>query len=107
MFQDYNPDSIMNTFTFGEDERILYLFKRSVKSSQSKDHTAKHHHRSSDYERSESRKYAHKKQEMCEEERQASEFKLPQSVSDLKIDVPQIDTVIVVTNRGIYEVNLK
>jgi hypothetical protein len=39
--------------------------------------------------------------------RNSSEFSLPQSIKDIKIESPQVDTCVVVTNKAVYEVKLR
>lgn len=98
---DYNPDSIINSFEFKDDERILNVFKHSA-SYQRKEEI----NRQGDTEQSESKKDDRYKRYIKDVEKQGSQFVLPQNVSDLKIDAPSVDAVIIVTNHGLYEVKL-
>ncbi|XP_049853132.1 uncharacterized protein LOC126334689 isoform X3 [Schistocerca gregaria] len=98
---DYNPDSVINSFGFKDDERILSVFKHSA-SYQRKEET----NRQGDTEQSESRKDDRYRKYAKDVDKQGGQFVLPQKVSDLKIDAPSIDSVIIVTNHGLYEVKL-
>ena len=85
----------------GENERILSVYKRtdskSSTGSSSKSSSGKDSH-----------SFESKSRGSSKERRSAQvPFTLPKSVKDLKLDTPSIDTCLIVTNGGVYEISLR
>ncbi|PSN32070.1 hypothetical protein C0J52_16221 [Blattella germanica] len=97
---ELNPDSIIQTYRMqGENEKILSVYKRT-------DYRKKH---SGGDGESVSKVTFEPKSRGSSRERKSSQapFTLPKSVKDLKLDTPSVDTCVIVTSNGVYEVSLR
>nr|CAD7440029.1 unnamed protein product [Timema bartmani] len=83
---DYNPDSIVETFTFPESEEVLAIYKNSGLSRCSETKRASSKHKNS---------------------QQSATFTLPKDIKDINIDAPPVDLCLIVTSAGIYEITLR
>lgn len=114
--KDYNPESVIERFEMKDsNERILSVYKRSCSND--------HHRKPSTGVSSKPSIVTgnkdfnpqvscdKKSQGSCREKEKKSSsqapFCLPNSVKDLKLDMPSIDGCVIVTTRGVYEVNLR
>ena len=114
--KDYNPESVIERFEMKDsNERILSVYKRSCSND--------HHRKSSAGVSSKPSLVAANKdfnpQVSCDKKSQSSfrekekksssqaPFCLPNSVKELKLDMPSIDGCVIVTTKGVYEVNLR
>lgn len=115
LFKDCNPDSVLETFEMKHpDEKILALYKQGY---------------SNDHHRKPSARVSGKlslivenedlnprvsfdtkiRSSSREKEKKSSQapFCLPKSLKELKLDMPSVDTCVVVTTSGVYEVTLR
>nr|CAD7418039.1 unnamed protein product [Timema cristinae] len=83
---DYNPDSIVETFTFTVGEEVLAIYKNSDMSRCSETKRASSKHKNS---------------------QQSATFTLPKDIKDINIDAPPVDLCLIVTSVGIYEITLR
>jgi hypothetical protein len=113
--KDYNPESVIARFEMDSNERILSVYKRSC----SNDHhskpsagvSSKPSLVTANKDINPQVLFDKKSQGSCREKEKKSSsqasFCLPNSLKDLKLDMPSIDGCVIVTTRGVYEVNLR
>lgn len=110
--KDYNPESVIERFEMKDsNERILSVYKRSCSND--------HHRKPSAGVSSKpslvtankdfNSQVSHDKKSREKEKKSSSQapFCLPNNVKELKLDMPSIDGCVIVTTRGVYEVNLR
>ncbi|XP_033611768.1 uncharacterized protein LOC111875606 isoform X4 [Cryptotermes secundus] len=112
---DCNPDSVIETFEMKHpDEKILALYKRGY----SDDHHRKPSAGVSSKESliAENEDFSPQvssdkkiRSSSREKEKKSSQvpFCLPKSLKELKLDMPSVDTCVIVTTSGVYEVALR
>lgn len=114
--KDYNPESVIERFEMKDsNERILSVYKRSCSNDHHRKPSAGASSKPSlvtankDFNPQVSRDKKSQGSSREKEKKSSSQapFCLPNSVKGLKLDMPSIDGCVIVTTRGVYEVNLR
>jgi hypothetical protein len=101
--QEHNADSIIQRMDLTKGEHIVAVYKRT----ESQYYSAREEPKSTTEAREAHIRRLHALVTVPSGSSALTQSELPQSIRELKIDVPQVDTCVVVTNKAAYEIKLR